>query len=192
MEKILFDCSSHLGQFCTTDEDVRRGCKNTQASFSPRGKFSRMGMWTDLENGRTDRTVWNLPPEIQDHYYPIMDRFFSLTNVQQEPVSDREVEWVLQLRNQFPLLSPYSRHTCAAAIMQGATDIHTLIQELLTNDVSDFMASCGVIVTKPMAKEEMEYPDALLEQRYQSALKAFRACNLDLPYALADARKVSL
>jgi hypothetical protein len=191
MNKILFDCSSHLGQFCTTDEDVRRGCKNVQAGISLAGKDECVGAWTDLENGRTDRTMWNLPHEAQDHYYPIMDRFYSIMNVQQEPLSEAEEDTAVHLRSELPSLSLYSRHTCARAIVQGIAEVYTLIEELLAEDVRSHMASVhGVSIMKPSAKEEIAYADALLEQRYQSAMQAFRLLGVNVPAVLADARKI--
>jgi hypothetical protein len=193
MKKLLFDSSSHLGQFCTTNEDVRRGCKNIQASISLGQENERVGVWTDLENGRTDRTMWNLPHEAQDHYYPIMDRFFSIMNVQQLPLSEAEEDAAIHLRSKLPTLSLYSRHTCARAIVQKITEVFTLIEELLTDDVRAHMESAhGVSIIKPSAKEEMAYADALLEQRYQSALQSFRLLSINIPTVLADTRKVAI
>lgn len=192
MKKILFDCTSHLGQFCTSDEDVRKGCKNMQAGISLRDEDACMGTWTDLENGRTDRTVWNLPEDVQAHYYPIMDRFYTIMNVRQEPVTETEEELAMQLKRELPALSLYSRHTCARAIAQGVDEVYTLIAELLTENVSAYMSAHGVRLMKPEAQQEMPYADEILEHRYQSAMRAFRACNLDLPAALADTRKVIL
>lgn len=192
MKRILFDCSSHLGQFCTSDEDVRKGCKNMQAGISLREEDDCVGTWTDLENGRTDRTVWNLPEDVQAHYYPIMDRFYSIMNVRQEPLAEAEEELAIQLKSELPALSLYSRHTCARAIAQSVDEVHTLIAELLAEDVAAYMFARGVRMVKPEAPEEIPYADEVLEQRYQSAMQAFRACNLDLPAALADTRKVIL
>jgi RsiW-degrading membrane proteinase PrsW (M82 family) len=115
MKKILFDCSSHLGQFSTSDEDVRKGCKNMQAGISLREEDDCVGTWTDLENGRTDRTVWNLPEDVQAHYYPIMDRFYSIMNVRQEPLAEAEEDLAIQLKRELPavlwcmLFLPYHR-----------------------------------------------------------------------------------
>jgi len=192
MKKILFDSSSHLGQFCTSDEDVRKGCKNMQAGISLKESDDCIGTWNDLENGRTDRTVWNLPEDVQEHYYPIMDRFYSIMNVQQEPLSDAEEDIATKLRQELPSLSLYSRHTCARAIIQGAEEVHTLIAELLADEVTAYMATRGVRMVKPVATEELAYVDELLEKRYQSAIKAFRLCNINLPAILADARAVAL
>lgn len=192
MKKILFDCSSHLGQFCTSDEGVRKGCKNMQAGISLKESDDCIGAWSDLENGRTDRTVWNLPADVQEHYYPIMDRFYSIMNVQQEPLSGTEEDMAVKLREELPALSLYSRHTCARAIVQGAEEIHTLIAELLADTVTTYMAARGILMVKPMAAEELAYTDDLLEQRYQSAINAFRLCNINLPAILADTREVAL
>lgn len=192
MKKILFDCSSHLGQFCTSDEGVRKGCKNMQAGISLREKDDCIGTWTDLENGRTDRTVWNLPEDVQAHYYPIMDRFYSIMNVRQEPLTEAEEVLVMQLKNELPALSLYSRHTCARAITERVDEVHTLIAELLAEDAAAYMSARGVRMVKPESQEEIPYADEVLEQRYQSAMQVFRSCKLDLPRQLADNRVVVL
>jgi hypothetical protein len=193
MKKILFDCSSHLGQFCTSDEEIRMGCKNMQASISLNEADDCVGAWTDLENGRADRSIWNLPEEVQAHYYPIMDRFYSITNVRQEPLSEEEEDIALRLRTELPGLSVYSRHTCARAIAHGITEVYTLIEELLADAVRSHMSSThGVNITKPSAKEEIAYADDLLEQRYQSAIQAFRLLEVNVPTSLADTRRVAI
>ncbi len=71
-------------------------------------------------------------------------------------------------------------------------EVHTLITELLADDVASYIASCSVSMVKPEAQEEVSYADDVLEQRYQSAMRAFRACNLDLMRNLADKRPIDL
>ena len=172
---------------------MRRGCKNIQASISVGKEDECVGAWSDLENGRTDRTMWNLPHEVQDHYYPIMDRFFSIMNVQQQPLSEAEEDTAVRLRSELSSLSLYSRHTCARVIVQGITKVYTLFEELLAEDVRSHMASVhNVSIVKPSAKEEIAYTDAVLEQRYQSAMQAFRLLGVNVPAFLADARKVAI
>ncbi|MDA1208879.1 MAG: DUF6190 family protein [bacterium] len=191
MKNIIFDSSSHLGQFCTTNEDIRRGCKNMQASISPLGDDDCIGQWTDLENGRTDRAIWNLQTEVQDAYYPVMDRYYSITNVEQQALSMFEEDIAYRLVPYLPRLSPNSRHTCARAIVRGASEIHTLFKELLSEDVVSYMASHhNITIHKPQSKEELSYKDAILEERYQTALKTFRLFGVNPPAQLDDKRSV--
>jgi len=190
MKNILFDASSHLGQFCISDEAIRKGCKNMQASISPVGADDLIGGWTDLENGRADRTVWNLPDDVQDCYYPVMDRFYSITNVCQPPLTEKEELLAMKLAEAFPLVDLYSRYTCARAITQKATEIHTLNAELLSTDVIEFMQSAhGIKMILPRAEVEMGYSDPVLEQRYQTALQAFRHAALNAPEIITDDRE---
>lgn len=192
MKKILFDCSSHLGQFSTSDENVRKGCKNMQGSISFINNSECIGAWNDLENGRADRTIWNLPSHIQDYYYPIMDRFYSIMNVHQEPIRTTEEARAAQLKIELPELSLYSRFTCARAVDQKVQEVHTLVAELLTDTVKDFLSGYGISVIKPEAAVELPYADTLLEERYQAAMEIFRANAINLPKQLADARTIDV
>lgn len=193
MNKIIFDCSSHLGQFCTDNESVRIGCKNVQASISPVDDFGTIGAWTDLENGRADRSIWNLPTEAQDDYYPVMDRFYSIMNVAQDPITNIEEDISARLRAALPELSLYSRYTCARAITMQANEIQTLVKELLDDTVLNYMQeSYGITVVKPAADVEESYSDSVLEARYQTALETFKKCNINIPNALADSRDLDV
>jgi len=190
MKNILFDASSHLGQFCISDDAIRKGCKNMQASISPADSQECVGGWTDLENGRADRTIWNLPDGLQEHYYPVMDRFYSITNVQQLPLTNEEEHIAADLAKVFPSLGLYSRYTCARAITQKATEVYTLVVELLSANVADFMRTTyGIHMVLPSAEKEISYADPALEQRYQAALQAFRHFSVNPLEIIADDRE---
>lgn len=193
MKKILFDSSTHLGQFCTSDEEVRKGCKNTHAHLSPVGEKFLIGAWTDAENGRTDRAIWNMPVQVQDDFYPYMDAFFSLINVEQVPMGVDEEDTALGLRSDVPSLSTLSRQTCARAICTGIRELHTLFQELLDERVRETLQdNWDITVRKPCDEIEFPYEDTVLEARYQTALKAFERFGINPPTALDDERMVSL
>ena len=162
-----------------------------QASLSSLDSHDVVGSWTDLENGRTDRTVWNLPGTVQDSYYPLMDRFYSITNVEQDVLSDEEEEYASSLRQVFPVLSLYSRYTCARAVLHTVAEVHTLVAELLDEQVISYLSRQNIRVVKPSADIEKSYADPLLEERYQTALETFRLFHVNPPAVLADSRALA-
>lgn len=188
MEKVLFDSSSHLGQFCISNENIRAGCKRSQAEILA----SANGVWTDAENGRVDKTIWSLSRELQGKYYDVMDLYFSEANVQQDPMTDEEMELSLALRKDLPTLHPYSRITCARAIVNGISEIHTLFAELLSPETRSYMAKHKISVIQPNSALKETYIDSDLEDYYWHALKAFRSYGLDAPTLLDDPRAVLL
>lgn len=160
-----------------------------QASIALYGDDARIGIWNDLENGRADRTIWNLPIPVQDVFYPLMDRFYSIATVEQPALSNEEEDWAHALRGILPALSLYGRYACARAILSGASEIYTLVSELLQNDVCAHMSErYGICIIRPSAEVEQPYLDALLEERYQNALATFKAFNVNPMQVLADKR----
>lgn len=164
-----------------------------QASVSPLGTDDVVGQWTDLENGRTDRAIWNLPTAVQDTYYPVMDRYYSIMNVKQQPMTETEEDLSIALRKQLASLNPYSRQTIATAILSGTTEIHTLFAELLSDDVVSYVRDeHDIQIVLPEANVEQEYRDAVLEERYHTALKTFALFGVNPPAQLDDTRAVKL
>lgn len=190
MERILFDASTHLGQFCLDNEPVRIGCKNMHIDFM---EGCQSGAWTDLENGRVDRTIWNLPAALQNAYYPFMDQFFSAAPVDQ-PTMNMDIEDMAQkLRVQFPYLSLYSRYGVAMAIVQNRAEIHTLFDEMFKSDLRDGLVEQHEIkIIYPSASHEKTYSDVELEKAYENAVATFRAAQVDILSCLADRRQINL
>lgn len=194
MEKILFDASTHLGQFCLSDERIRLWCKNQQSSLDERNAKEprRMGMWSDNENGRVDRTIWSLSEDVQAAYYPFMDHFFSTKMIAQDPISEWELGEVRDIGQRGPIgLHTMSKLTCARAFLERVSEIHTLFTELLNPPVVKYMRDHNnVEIRKPEAPaEELAYEDLKLETFYQKCLKQLRAAGMDLLKELKDDRQ---
>ena len=191
MKNILFDSSAHLGQFCLNNERVRIGCKNMQASLVGANSFNTCGAWTDLENGRVDRTIWNIDERLQNAYYPFLDRLFTIASVDQSQIS-AEVESIAhELRSKLPTLSVYSRFNKATSIVLRCSNIYTLFAEMFDRSVQEYLKSNhGIQVKYPHAEKELAYSDPRLEAFYQSAITQLRTGGVDLLSAIADERSV--
>lgn len=173
MNKILFDASSHLGQFDTTNLQVQAGCKNLHTQME---KGKAIGFWTDLDNGRVDRSIWSLPRDVQDDYYPYMDRFFSLSGIKQKPFFEEDEELAIELKSSFSKLSLYSRYEIAQAVSHQVDEIRTLFSELLEPDVVEHVRDTfGIEISQPFAEEAEDFDDKEMEQCFQTALETFHA-----------------
>lgn len=191
MKKILFDASSHLAQFTLMDEQARIASKNLHVAMEKDKGFQ--GAWTDLDNGRVDRTIWTLERDLQDQYYPFMDRFFSLGSVSQEAFTDEE-SFAQGLSNEISL-SFYSRMALSAAVKQQIKQVVTLYDEILSEEVSGMMrADYGLDIAKPLNGVEEFFADPELEECYQVALEAFRKSRVEILCVLqkTDRRMITL
>lgn len=186
MPGLLFDNSAYLGQFCLDDESIRMGCKNVQV-----GLMSQAGSWIDLENGRADKTIWSIRRDLQDVFYPYMDRFFSLARVEQIQMGGDVEHMASALRQKFPALSFYSRMNLATAIAQKRDTVCTLFEEMFDPHFQESMLrEHGIKILNPSANEEAAYKDAELEDLYQKTLTAMKKSRMDLLRLMADERRI--
>lgn len=174
---VMFDASIHLGQFCTRSEQTRIACKHSQISIerSP-------ATWTDTENGRVDNAIWSLPRALQDEFYPFMDRFFSIMQINQIQLAQADAQLALNLMSDELKLSFQSSYLCSVALSTQVQELHTLYTDLLERDASALLQSrFGLLVRHPaLDRTEAFYADVELETAYQRALHAFTDANLDV------------
>lgn len=193
MERILFDSSSHLGQFCLDNERVRIGCKNMQVSLVNQGIMAKNGAWTDFENGRVDRTIWNLPRQVQEAYYPFMDSYFSMARVDQVQTDNDAENKAHDLRRMFPDLSFYSRINLATAVSQNRHYLYSLFCEMVQSKRQEKIQKyCEISIIFPADEREEKYEDPELELFYQTALSTFKKNNRDMIKSLVDNRKIKI
>jgi len=176
----LFDASVHLGQFSLSDNDLRIACKNAQALLATKGQAGMVGVCTFNENSRVDHLIWDLQREEQDVFYPFMDVFHSVKDIQRIALNNEDMRMALLLADSLHI-NASNALTCAVAARLHVPIIHTLYPELLAPAVVQSMKeSHGVIIQKPDAGTEAIFPESTLEQAYQNALQFFRQNNLDL------------
>lgn len=198
MKHILFDAGSHLGQFCLSNEQVRLGCKEMQVAIAARADAVCVGHWTDQENGRIDSTIWSLPRQVQDAYYPFMDRFFSSANIRQAPLQDEDIDLMRTLRAEMEVatgcvIGLLDCLNCARAVHAGAQTIFTLSVAMLDPAVVAYMHSqCSISVRQPIADRDIPYPDLELEKCYQQALRTFQHSRIDPLKVMKDSRQLFL
>jgi len=189
-KRILFDASVHLGQFYAQSDSIRWGCKLSQITISEKSEQMHFGIWTDNENGRVDNAIWSLPSTIQNSYYPFMDHFFSIKQIEQIQLERIDVEYATEFMSQKSALSFLSSYTCAVAIRLKATELHTLYTDLLTSDVATCMQhNHQITIVKPFSKIESTYKDSELETNYQRALTTFTNSGTDVFKHLCDPRE---
>ncbi len=187
-KRVLFDASLHLGQFCLSSDEVRFGCKTSQANLSRKGEDECVGLWTDNENGRVDNAIWSLPREVQDTFYPFMDRFYSMKQINQVPLERQDVESAIKFLDQHSDISFQSAYTCAVALRIGAAEIHSLYKDLHSESIVQFMRSKNVLIQKPSEVDERSFPEPELEATYQDALSHFKKAHVDVLDFLNDDR----
>ncbi len=191
MKKILFDSSVHFGQFSLKNEELRKGCKKTHGLIHA-GREAQ-GIWSDLENGRVDATIWKLNRELQEAYYPFMDKFFETSSIWQPQTTDEEMELALELKKDFSSLHPYSRLACARAIAERVAEMHTLYDELLEPELRAYMLSrSGIHIIRPESKEDTVFFNDDVDNAYWHALRGFRDTELEIVDCLLDSRKITL
>ncbi len=177
---ILFDASIHLGQFTLTSDEDRIACKNSQALLATKGQTGVAGVCTFNENSYVDHLIWDLTREEQDVFYPFMDVFHSVKDVERIALTAEDMTMALQIADALSL--PVSNAlTCAVAVRLKVSVIHTLYPSLLAPAVSEFMKKTyDVAIQKPDAGVEMQFTEPSLEQSYGNALQLFRERKLDL------------
>lgn len=178
--KIVFDASIHLGQFVTTSEAFRVACKNSQISLSTKPTEEMIGVVSFNENSWSDHVIWGLEREPQDIFYKFMDVFHTVKNIDRIPLCVEDTKVALSLTEQFGF-DISNALTCAVAISQKASEIHTGYQDLLRSDVGIFMKNqYGIEIKIPPAGQEQLYTEEGLEQYYRDALTSFRNHGINL------------
>ncbi len=118
---MLIDHSAFIGQFSIRHEVLRKTAKHKLLQIASREESEWMAAETFEENGYTDDTLWGLPNEVQDEFFPFMDRFHSLLKTEREPLQQPDVERSLQLTREFDChLS--NALTCAVAIRRASSE----------------------------------------------------------------------
>lgn len=193
MSTILFDASVHLGQLCITSERIRNGCKQSQSTLSEKSGTDYIGLWTDNENGRVDNAIWSIPREVQDVFYPFMDRFYSMKNIHQIIIDRSDAEEAIMLMDANLGLTYQSAFTCAVAARHKVNEIHTLYGDLLSAKCMGYMESrYGIIIKCPLNDAEETYPEDVLEQTYQDALATFSAHKMNIFDVIHDPRVATI
>ncbi|HLD07765.1 MAG TPA: 2OG-Fe dioxygenase family protein [Candidatus Peribacterales bacterium] len=180
-KNILFDSSSHLGQF-DLHEPTRIACKNAQVAFANDHRLS--GAYTFEENTYVDKTIWQLERGIQDTFFRFMDLFQSIKNITQIPLNPRTCILASQLKQD-------SEHhisdalTVAAAIDRNFDLIQTLrsaIGKIVQNTHRENLPAVDQLdqLDQHSNIQEHSYNDQTLECAYQDALRAIRDNKVNL------------
>lgn len=177
---LLFDASIHLGQFCLDDEVQRIACKNSQAQIATKGRQGIVGVCTFNENSWVDHIIWDLQREEQDVFYPFMDVFHSVKDIQRIPLDVRDIDTTKAFVETLHL-NPSHAQMCAVAVRLQVPVIHTLYAQLLDPVVVEHMhTEHGILMQKPSAGTETVFPEPKLEDAYQDAFRLLRTRNIDL------------
>lgn len=180
MVKLFFDASIHFGQFSLQSEAIRIACKNSQIAISNKPQVDCVGLTTFNENGWVDHVIWDLERDEQDIFYPFMDVFHTVKNINRVPLLDEDVTLAKKIQTDTGLAIAHA-WSCAAAARHKVTIYHTLYQELLTDKVLKYMqTNHGIAITRPPEDPEQNFTAGNLEQLYQNALVFLRKNNLDL------------
>ncbi len=188
--KIVFDASIHLGQFSLDSQDMRVACKNSQVRISAKGSADVVGVVTFEENSWVDHIIWQLKREQQDAFYPFMDVFHTVKNIERMPLTPDMLNgardwsfkgWVIEK----PGYEVSNALTRAAADLAKADEIHTCYPDLLRSRET----GSPTRVMLPRSGFELTYPEPGLEENYQMALKRLREDGIDLFQMLMQQKK---
>lgn len=172
--KIVFDASIHLGQFCTHSEDIRIASKNAQIALSAKPTEDFIGAISFNENSWVDHTIWQLNRDQQDIFYPFMDQFHSLKNINRIPLINADANLAIEISESLGIDLSCAL-TCAIAVINKIDTIQSHEPGLLNEAVTKYMKSThGVSITQPVAEIEAFYPEQGLEEAYQQALQKFK------------------
>jgi hypothetical protein len=177
--KILFDNSIHLGQFAIHNEALRIAAKNSQIQISMKPGSDCVGIESFNENTFSDDIIWGLDREVQDAFYPFMDLFHSVKNVQRIPLFSEDALQALKISQELEIdLS--NALTCAIAIRTEATEIHSFYPEFQKEHMQQYLQKEGIVVNVFLNTNEQSFSDPMLEQCYQEALSCFEKNGIDL------------
>ncbi|MEK9159912.1 MAG: DUF6190 family protein [Patescibacteria group bacterium] len=189
--KIVFDASIHLGQFCLRSEEIRIACKNSQISISTKPGYEIVGVVSFNEISWIDHIIWGLERTQQDTFYPFMDLFHSVKNIDRIPLNKPASVLALQLVEKLNLRSSNAM-TCAIAILSDADLIHTFYPDLLRKEVKSYMKNEHTIeVVQPESKVELNYAESGLEASYQAAREKFLQDKVDIYDSLLVASQIT-
>jgi hypothetical protein len=177
--KLVFDSSIHLGQFCITDEQTRILAKNSQIMISDKPDNAVTGIESFNEVAYADHIIWSLDREPQDIFYKFMDTFHSEKNILRVPLSQEETRLMNDIASQYNI-HPSNALTCALAITQKASTIHSLYSDFQRADVIALLESYNIKTNSNIAQREQRFSNPALETYYQNTLTTFQAMDINM------------
>lgn len=178
--KIAFDASVHFGQFSTNSEEIRIACKNSQIAISTKPASETIGLASFNENSWVDHIIWELSREQQDTFYPFMDVFHSVKNIERIPLDKINMILAAELSEKLGLETSDAL-TCAIAIIHKADAIHTFYPDLLKDSAkAHLQKEYGIAVMQPVAQSEEKYAEQGLEDSYQKTVDKFKQEGINL------------
>ncbi len=155
------DASLFMGMHCT-DASLRIACKN----FFVDRFYGTLAM-SDDQAGYCDRIIWRYPREIQDIYYPFMDRLRTDMDIQGVEYIEADLEEVQKL-DELSTLKLSQKLTIAMAIARSGK-LYT-IDPALHQAKLFLTGSQEIPVDQPISGVEKPFPDAIIETSYQDSL----------------------
>ena len=177
--KIVFDNSIHLGQFCTSNEQMRIAAKNSQIMISLKPNTDCLGVESFNENAFSDDIIWGIPREPQDVFYKFMDVYHSIKNVDRVPLHNEDAKMALKISEDIGI-NISNALTLAIAMRVKADEIHSFYSEFKKEGVKNFLRENGIASKNPSFEKEGSFLENSLEQYYQDSLSAFKQHDIDL------------
>ncbi len=175
---VLIDHSAFIGQFSISHQVLRETAKYKLSQIASREESEWVAVETFEENSYTDDTLWGLPNEVQDEFFPFMDRFHSLLETEREPLQQPDVERSLQLTRELDChLS--NALTCAVAIRRGIGRIVSFYDDFQNAKLQGYLKEHQISIDNVEAAPPSTYPTEL-EGLYERALKCFQSRGIDL------------
>lgn len=183
MKKILFDASVHLGQFDIQDNSKRIWCKNSQISISNiNAEKEVQAYYTYNENGWMDAIIWSLDRQTQDTFYPFMDVFYSVKQIEGLPFNSDCLNIFTKLKSQFSDVEDSNLLSSAVAIENDIDEIHSTYNSFNNLELIDFLKGHNIQVCIPNnegLQERTFSQESNLELLYQDAYSRFKEVGMN-------------
>jgi hypothetical protein len=155
------DASLFMGMH-SIDEAVRIACKNYFVD-----RYDQVIGMSDDQAGKCDRIVWQYSREIQDIYYPFMDRLRTDMDIQGLEYEAEDIA-IAQNDPRLEGLSMSQKLTLAMAIARQGK-LYTVDKALHRLNLTPSQEK-QLPICQPEIGVEKSFPDTILEECYQRSL----------------------
>jgi hypothetical protein len=146
----------------SVDRSLRIACKNYFVD-----RYYQTIAMSDEQAGKCDRIVWQYPREVQDIYYPFMDRLRTDMKIQGLPYESEDVAIALHDKR-LDGLTTSQKLTLGMTIARKGK-LYTIDKVLLELNKS-LTPDDRLPIFQPEISEEKNFPDEILEECYQQSL----------------------
>lgn len=129
-----------------------------------------------------DAIIWSLDRKTQDTFYPFMDVFYSVKQIEGLPFNSGCINIFNQLKSKFPKVDDSNLLSSAVAIKNEINEIHSIYGSFNNSDLIDFLKEYNIKVCIPCGEniQEKKFSQEFnLELLYQDAYSRFKEVGMN-------------